>query len=204
MFHSTSQQATVPKFVQIIVRLHIPNQKTENRGSLMLKKCCVALIFLLVFGFSVTLLGNESAQLYFPGTLDSFWVYEDQDGNELIRRAIEGEEIAGKTFSAFSYEPESEDWTKYSPFIHTSLYNVSDAGITLVVGDEVEKAFKARLKKEADFLTEAIKEQTPQVANVDVDIEVKGQDHLFLLADTITFNEEWDTNQIEAKVKMTF
>ena len=57
--------------------------------------------------------------------------------------------LQGK-LSAFSYEPELEDWTEYSPFISPSLYNVSDAGITLVVGDEVEKAVKARLSEEMD------------------------------------------------------
>ena len=153
-------------------------------------------------------LGNESDSKYFPDTLESYWVYEDQDGNELTRRAIEGEEIAGQTFAAFSYEPELEDWTEYSPFISPSLYKVSDAGITLVVGDEVEKALKARLRKEFDtFIDVMIGQQKqqgvdPNELGVDIKIEVQGQDLLFLLSDGIDVNEEWDVNQIEAKVKL--
>ncbi len=177
----------------------------------MLRKFSVALILLLVFSFSVTLLGMESAQVYFPGTLESFWVYEDQDGNELTRVAIEGEEIAGKTYPAFSYEPELEDWADYSCFIQPSLYNISDAGITLVVGDEVENGVKARLKKEIDIFTEVISQeiitQLPPAAeipnfNFDVDVEAEAHDHLFLLPDTITINEEWDVNQTEVKAKL--
>ena len=138
---------------------------------------------------------------YFPNTLDSFWVYEDQDGNELIRRAIEGEEIAGKTFSAFSYEPESEDWTKYSPFIHTSLYNVSDAGITLVVGDEVEKAVKTRLSKEMETFIEIVKNDEP-TTDITYTIKVEAEEHFDLLMTPVTLNEEWDVIKIKANFEL--
>ena len=100
----------------------------------------------------------------------------------LPRRAIEGEEIAGQTFPAFSYEPELKDWAEYSPFIQPFLYNVSDTGITLVVGDEVEKALKARLRKEFDtFIDVMIGQQKqqgvdPNELGVDIKIEVQGQD----------------------------
>ncbi|MDE0089128.1 MAG: hypothetical protein OXU23_25650 [Candidatus Poribacteria bacterium] len=170
----------------------------------MLRKFSAAFILLLAFSFSVTLLGIETAQVYFPGTLESFWIYEDQDGNELSRVAIEGEEIADKTYPAFSYEPELEDWAEYSPFIRPSLYNVSDAGITLVAKDEIGKALQARLKKETDILVDIMKGVAPPDAGIDVDIEVKGHDHSFLLPDTITINEEWDVNQFEVDVKMHF
>lgn len=179
----------------------------------MLKKFCVVLIFLLVCCFSATLLGNETAKLYFPGALDSFWVYKDQDGNELTRYAIEAEEIDGKTFEAFSYDPELEDWAAYSPFIHPFLYQINDAGITLVAGDEVENASKARLKKEMDVLVKAMEEEIrvmkeqlpPGVAvpdfDVDVEVEAKAQD-LFLLPEGVAPAEEWDVNEIEVNAKM--
>ena len=171
----------------------------------MFNKFCVVLIFLLFIGFSVVLLGNESTSKYFPSTLESYWVYEDQDGNEFTRRAIEGEEIAGKTYSAFSYEPELEDWVDYSYFLHPSLYQVSDAGITLIVKDEVEKAVKARLKKEMDALVEALMAtEVPPDTRINVDIDVQVQDLLFLLPDAIIADEKWDANQIEATVKITF
>ena len=170
----------------------------------MFKKALTIIITLLIFSFSVVLMGNEPAKNYFPGTLGSFWVYEDQDGNELTRRAVEGEEIAGKTFPAFSYEPELEDWAEYSPFISPSLYNVSNAGITLVVGDEVEKAVKARLSKEMESLREIIRRDDPDAANFTYNIEVEAQDNSHLLLMPITPNEEWDTNQIKASLALIF
>ena len=170
----------------------------------MLKRLNIILILLFVFSFCGTLLGNESGNKYFPSTVGSFWVYEDQDGNEFTRRAIEGEEIAGKTFPAFSYEPELEDWAEYSPFIHPSLYNVSDAGITLVVGDEVEKAVKARLNKEVELLRRIIELDDPDAAIFTAKIDAEAQDHLFLLPTPVTINEEWDVNQIKASLIFQF
>lgn len=180
-------------------------------GVLMLKRFCPVLILLLVFGFSTTLLGNESVQKYFPGTLDSFWVYEDQDGNELTRYSIEAEEIAGETYLAFSYDPELEDWANYSCFIHPGLYSVSDEEIKLVVGDAVENAIKARLKSEMDMFVEILKQavfsQAPPgveipAFNLDVDIEAQGQDFL-LLPENVEVDEEWDANQVKVNAKMT-
>ncbi len=170
----------------------------------MFKKALTIIITLLIFSFSVVLMGNEPAKNYFPGTLGSFWVYEDQDGNELTRRAIEGEEIAGQTFPAFSYEPELKDWAEYSPFIQPFLYNVSDAGITLVVGDEVEKAVKARLSKEMESFREIIRRDDSDAANFTYNIEVEAQDNSHLLLMPITPNEEWDTNKIKASLVLIY
>ncbi len=170
----------------------------------MLNRFYTFLIILLVFSLSATLFGNESATKYFPSTLGSYWVYEDQDGNELTRHSIEGEEIAGKIYPAFSYEPELEDWAEYSPFIRPSLYNISDAGVILVVGDEREKAVKARLKREMDILVNVLEGETRPNADIDFDIKVQAQDILFFLPDAITVDEEWDANQLEAKVKMIY
>ena len=174
----------------------------------MFNKFCVVLIFLLFIGFSVALLGNESTSKYFPSTLDSYRVYEDQDGNEFTRRAIEGEEIAGKTFPAFSYEPELKDWVDYSCFIRPSLYQVSDTAIKLVVGDEVEKAVKARLKKEIDFFIEIMKSDLPASVQASfemkVDYEAEAKDNFNLLHLPISVNEEWDVTQIDAKIKMKY
>ena len=170
----------------------------------MLKRLNIILILLLIFGFNGILLGDESTNKYFPSALGSYWVYEDQDGNELTRHAVEGEEMAGKIYSAFSYDPELEDWADYSCFIRPSLYNISDAGITLVVGNEREKALKARLSNEMNVLVEAIKADNPSGTNLDVDIEAQAQEHFFFLPDAIPTNEEWDANQLEAKIKLTF
>ncbi len=173
----------------------------------MLKKFRVVLILLLVFNFSVTLLGIEPAQVYFPGTLDSFWVYEDQDKNELTRYSIEGEEIAGETYLAFSYDPELENWANYSCFIYPGLYNVNDEGITLVVDEAVENAAEARLRKEMDIFVEALKGQAPPGVeipdfNIGVEVEAQGQEDLLLLPENVVVDEEWDVNQVEVNAKM--
>ena len=168
----------------------------------MFKKALTIIITLLIFSFSVVLMGNEPAKNYFPGTLGSFWIYEDQDGNELTRRAVEGEEIAGQTFAAFSYEPELKDWAEYNPFIQPSLYNVSDAGITLVVGNGVEKAIKARLSEEMESLREIIRRDDPDSANFTYNIEVEAQDNSNLLPTPVVLNEEWDVNQIKANLTL--
>ena len=176
----------------------------------MLKRFCPVLILLLVFGFSTTLLGNESVQKYFPGTLDSFWVYEDQDGNEFTRYSIEGEEIAGETHLAFSYDPELEDWANYSCFIYPGLYNVND-GIKLVVDKALENAVEARLKKEMDMFVEILKQEVFSQAppgveiptfNLDVDVEAQGEENFLLLPENVVADEEWDANQVEVNAKM--
>ena len=169
----------------------------------MLKNLRNALLLLLVFSFSTTLLGNETAKKYFPATLGSHWVYEDQDGNELTRRAIEGEELAGKMFPAFTYEPELENWIDYNLFIHPYLYQVNEAGIALVVGDETKNAFKASFENEMDILVRLIKGQVPFIFDMDVEIQMNTQELMFLLPNDIVFNEEWDVNHIEANVKLS-
>ena len=123
--------------------------------------------------------GDESAQTYFPSTLGSYWVYEDQDGNDLTRTAVEDEEIADETYQAFSYELALEDWINYNPFIRPALYQISDTGIKLLVGDEVEKALKARLINETNMYAESVKNVIPPGEELDLtfDVEVEGQEH---------------------------
>ena len=77
-----------------------------------------------------TLLGNETAKLYFPSTVGSYWVYEDQDGNEFTRHAIEGEEISGEMYSGFSYDPELENWVDFNRHTVPYLYIIVDFRIT--------------------------------------------------------------------------
>ena len=163
----------------------------------MLKTFSAVFTFLLAFSFSVTLMGNESTNKYFPSTLGSYWVYEDQDGNELTRRAVEGEEIAGKSFPAFSYEPALKNSAAYSRFIRPSLFHVSDTGIKFVVGDEVEKAVKARLSKELDIFIDARKSQDTSDENFTYNIEVEAEALLHLLLTPVSLKEEWDINQVE-------
>ena len=178
----------------------------------MLKKLCPFLIFFLTFYFSTTLIGNESTQKYFPSTLDSFWVYEDQGGNELTRRVIEGEEIAGKTYYGFSYEPVSKDWIDFNRYMHLSLFNIGEEWITFLVEEEIKKAVKARLTKEMEIFSKlaksSLENNTPPELNLTVEfnyhVEVEAKDEFNLLPIQATPDEEWDTSQINAKITMKF
>ena len=53
---------------------------------------------------------------------------------------------------------------------------MSDTGITLVVGNGVEKAVKARLSEEMESLREIIRRDDPDAANFTYIIEVEAQD----------------------------
>ena len=165
----------------------------------MLKKIHVVLSLLLIFGSTATLVGKEKTDSYFPHALGSYWVYENQDENELTRRVIENKDIDGETYHAFSYEPALEDWADYDYHIHPYLYQVGEKRVTLWVGDDVEKAVKARLTKEVETFGKILE------ANFDLlyDIEVEAQDPFYVLPTSVTFNEKWDVAQIKAKVTMT-
>ena len=179
----------------------------------MLKKIQSVFVFLFVFSCSTTLMANETAKTYFPGAFGSYWVYEDQDGNELTRTVDEGEEIAGETYNIFIYEPDIENWANYAYHFLPSLYKVSDESITCLIGDEIEKATKARLIKEMEVLTKMTKKMVednppPEAPNLSFDINyevnVEAQDDFALFPIAATPNEKWDTTQIKAKVSMQY
>ena len=173
---------------------------------MMLKRFRVIFSLLLILGFSATLVGKEGADTYFPHTLGSYWVYEDQDGNELTRRVIENKDINGETYRAFSYEPTFEDWADYDYHIHPHLYQVGEERVTFWVGDDVEKAVKARLTKEMEVFRKLFVEAmaSPE-ANLDMlyEIEVESQNPFYMLPTSVTFNEKWNTAQVKAKITMT-
>ncbi len=179
----------------------------------MLKKLCLFMIFLLIFCFSAALPGNEvETPKYFPAVIGSYWVYVDQDGNELTRRAIEGEEIAGEIYHGFSYEPELEDWKDFNRYMFPSLYNIGEEWVTFLVGDEVEKAVKARLTKEMETFTQLAKKTIETNApsefditfNLNYDVEVEAEGQFYLLDIQATLDEEWDATQISARITMEF
>lgn len=174
----------------------------------MLKKFRTVFTLLLIFGLSAALMGDESEiTQYFPGTLGSYWVYVDQDGNELTHRAIEGEEIGEETYLAFDYEPTLENWRDYDYHIRPNLYQVNEEGVKFLVGDEARRAVQARLAKEMGNLLKMMKEMAPPEAeagfNLLYEIEVEAQDHFYMLPASTADNEKWDVAQIKAKVIIT-
>ncbi|MYF98966.1 hypothetical protein F4212_07495 [Candidatus Poribacteria bacterium] len=178
----------------------------------MLNRTRHILIFLLVLIFSGTLQGNETAQLYFPSTVGSFWVYTDQDGNEFVRHAIEGEEIDGVFYNAFSYNPELEDWVDFNRHTVPYLYNVNEEWISLLVGEEIENAVKARLTKEFETFSALVKNLfaslIPPEENITIDffydIEVDTDEYFNFLPADASIDDEWETTEITATVTMSF
>ena len=169
----------------------------------MLKKFCAILIFLLVLSFSATLLGNETAKKYFPSTIGSYWVYGDQDGNELTRKAVQGEEIAGEIYHAFKYEPAfEENWENYAYYVHPTLFKVEDTGIKFLVGDEVKKSYQKRLEKELKDSMQQAEGPAGFTPNYDVKVEIDIQNNFFMLPTPFTLNEEWDSMRLKPTVKI--
>ncbi len=169
----------------------------------MLKRFRVVFSLLLIFGFSSMLAGEEKTDIYFPHTLGSYWVYEDQDGNELTRRVIKNKKIDGETYHAFSYEPASEDWTDYEHYIQPNFYQIRKDGIAFFVGDKVEKAFEARLREEmeADSKKQQGISTTGDVsADVSYEITVEAKDDFYLLPTPIVFDKAWTATQISGSV----
>ena len=167
----------------------------------MLKRFRVVLSLLLIFGFSTTLLAQEGKDVYFPHVPGSYWVYADQDGNELTRSAVEKKEIEGEMYSSFNYEPTLEDWINYDYHIHPNFHKVGEEKVTFLVGDEAQKAVKVRLTKEMETFRTAFR-VTMLGFDLLYDIETEVGDSFYVLPTSITFNEKWDATQIKAKVTM--
>lgn len=177
----------------------------------MLKKNRSAFVLLLVFGFSATLMGNEWANYYFPDVLDSYWTYEDHDGEELTRYAIAPEEIDGETYRAFSYDPALEDWADFEHYTHPYFYQIGDEWVAYFVGAEIENAIKASTAKDMEdvlpLMREQIMQDLPEELNTSVDltydIEVGSQDYFYLLPTPVTYNEEWTALEINVELTLT-
>ncbi len=177
----------------------------------MLKRISFIFSILLVLLLSATLRGNETAKLYFPSTLGSYWVYEDQNGNELTREVVEGEEISGVTYNGFSYDPELEDWIDFDRHFAPYLYHVGDEWVSCLVGEEAENAIKARLGKEMDIISELAQNvfatTAPPELNITIsliyEVEAEAEENSFLLPLDVTPNEEWDSFNVSATISFT-
>ena len=168
----------------------------------MLKRFRVVLRLLLIFGFSATLLAQEGKDTYFPYVPGSYWVYEDQDGNELTRRAAEKKEIEGETYHAFNYEPAVEEWAGYDYHIHPNFYKVGEEKVTFLVGEEAEKAIKARFTKEMETFIKIGKQMNPDIIIL-YQVTVEVQAPFYVLPTSVRFNEKWEATQIKAKITIT-
>jgi len=171
----------------------------------MLKRFRVFLCLSLILGFSATLLGKEKIDTYFPHALGSYWVYKDQDGNKLTCRAVSEKTIEGETYRAFSYEPAVEDWIDYEHYVHPNFYQIRPDGIAFFVGDEVEKAFEAKLRKkmEADSKKQQGISTSPGVsADFSYEIAVEAKDDFYLLPTPIVFDKAWTAMRISGSITL--
>ena len=169
---------------------------------IMLKRFYTFFILLLVFGLSAVLMSDASESIqYFPNTPGSYWVYEDQDGNELTRRVTEDKEIAGEMYHAFSYEPALKDSADYDYQIHPNFYQVGEERVTFLVGDAAQKAVKAHLNKEMEIFRMTLR-ILMEGFDLLYDIEAETEDSFYVFPTPIAFNKAWEAMKIKAKITM--
>lgn len=168
----------------------------------MLQRFCACFTLLLVLGLSGLLMGDTSETIqYFPKTLGSYWVYEDQYGNELTRWVIEDQEVAGEMHHAFAYEPALEDWADYDYHIHPNFYWIGEEDVIFSVGREAETALKARLTKEVEVLRKTFEKMEPSFT-IFYDVEAEAQDLFYVLPMPVNFDDKWNAMEIKAKITM--
>ncbi len=172
----------------------------------MLKEIRIAFVLLLVFGFSTVSIGNEWANYYFPDTLGSSWTYQNQDGDEFTRYAIEPQKIDGDTYRAFSYDPPLEDWEDYRYHIHSYFYQVGNDWVAFSTGEEIENALKALVTNKLDEgVMQPLREQLDKTAppgvtfEISTTFEAEAQDYFYLFPTPITYNEEWNSMAVHGK-----
>lgn len=150
----------------------------------------------------------EANTNYFPVSLGSYWVYEDQDGNELTRRAIEDKVIPEKRLKAYNYKPEKVDWEVYDVYADSKLYDETDDGIVLHVGDAAAKAVQARLNKEFDIIEKISKRMHNERNDNNIDIthelDVKATEIFDFLPKEYTSNKEWEVAKIKANINVKY
>ena len=170
-----------------------------------MKRFRIIFSLLLLFGFSAVLAGKEDMNTYFPHAPGSYWIYGDQDGNELTRRVIENKDIDGETYHGFSYEPALADWVDYDYHIHPNFYQVGKDCIAFFVGSETERAIEAIIKKEmeADLAKQEGISTSPGV-NIDISctVEANAQDDFCLLPIPMVFDEEWIAMRVSGVVTL--
>ena len=164
-----------------------------------------SLTLLLVLGLSAAVIGDESEiPQYFPGTLGSYWVYVDEDGNEFTRRVVQRSEIADEIPHGFDYEPALENAIDYDPHIHPDIFRVGEEGIAFFVGKEAKKALQGRFVKELGTFLKTM-EAGGAKAGLDLlyAVEVEVQDPFYLLSTFTTVNEKWTAMQVKATLTLT-
>ena len=151
---------------------------------------------------------------YFPVGPGSYWIYVDQDGNELTRRSIDDVVIPEQRLNAIEHTPTIDNLEDYSIYTNASLYKVTDDGIVFQVSNEVAKAVQARLKKEMDVVESITKRVQEEIAadNVqqrntfDTEYEViaTASEESHFLPNAIISDKEWEVAKTTAKINVRY
>ncbi|MCG9127160.1 hypothetical protein JT359_06105 [Candidatus Poribacteria bacterium] len=173
-----------------------------------MKSFQIIFTLILTFLLSSIIQGNEVADYYFPDELGSFWVYEDHNGNEFTRFAIEETNVDGNTFRTFSYEPQIEDWEEYKYIMHPYQYQVSDDWISLYVGEDIENGTKSivtnKLQEVIATMREQMVEQLPDGITMEFDFSVTptAWDYFYMMPIPVDSNDDWIAMKLELKVEL--
>lgn len=156
--------------------------------------------------------GKENGHAYLPSSLGSFWVYEDQDGNEFTRRVTKVKIHNGKVHTGFKSEPELKDSKNFNRFLHPSFYQYGEDGVNILLGDTLKKAINVRLNNEMELFSKlsikSLKNSFPPNQNISVDLdydtEAETNSVLNLLPMQVDIEKEWKSIEINAKITMKF
>ncbi len=178
----------------------------------MYNKLSILIVVILVLCTANGLPGKERGHKYFPSSLESFWVYEDQDGNELTRRVVESKLDDGKMYTGFKVEPALKESKDFIRFLHPVYCHFGEDYVYLLVGEKLKQAIKARLTDEmalfsklsVDSLKKSLPPDNNITVNLDYEIKVDPIDHLKLLHKQVDMDKEWKALEINAKTEMKF
>ena len=176
----------------------------------MFKKFRTIFAILFILGLSGTLIANEWANYYFPDTLSSYWTYENENGDEFTRYAIEPQDVDGEMHRAFSYDPALEDWADYDYHTRPYFYQVTDDWTAFRVGDDIENATRTVTERQwqevVSIMKEQVNAQLPEGVSIDLDVtydlNIQAQDYFYFLPNNATFNEEWEALRIDMQIDL--
>ncbi len=172
----------------------------------MTKKIFASFALMVFFTLCAPLVRSEEVVNYFPSTIDSYWIYEDQDGNEIKRTVIEGEEIADEIYHAFSYQPEVEKVEDFEYHIHPALFTIDAHGIKFLMSDKVAKSYQKRIKNELQASIDEEAREIPAEADMrlefETEVQLDVQDYFLMLPNSVKENDEWESIRIKPKVNV--
>lgn len=147
----------------------------------------------------------------FPFGIGSYWVYTDQDGNELLRRVSSDKIINGKRYKTFEYQPKQSDIVDLHPLIHAGVFDIEGTGVFFFLSNALEDAFKSRLKRELEIYTilanssfEGIYPPESGISiNITFEVDVESENKLTILDILAAQHQEWKVTETKARIILT-